>query len=79
MGAKSLVIVSAHAVDFTVMASRKGWDAAVADAKARQEKRVNKSKRAALNRCADGTCAVCFLEGRMARLSSRFAKRYERL
>lgn len=79
MGATSFITVSAHAVNFTVMASRKGLDAVVTDAKARQEKAGKKPKRAIVNRCVAGTCAVCYLEDRMARLSSRFSKRYQRL
>ncbi|KAK6224169.1 hypothetical protein LQW54_000318 [Pestalotiopsis sp. IQ-011] len=79
MGATSFITVSAHAVNFTVMASREGWDAVVTDVKARQEKTAKKPKRATVNRCVAGTCAVCFLEDRMARLSSRFSRRYQLL
>lgn len=71
MGASKIAAIYNFAINFGTAASHDGLRSAIADAEAKQQQRFNKPKHTAANKkCANGTCAKCFLKERFARHNS---------
>lgn len=72
MGRASTFVAIYHfAIDFGTAASHDGWRSAVTDAAAKQQQQTNQPKHTATSKkCANGTCAKCFIKERFARHNS---------
>ncbi|KAI4595600.1 hypothetical protein KJ359_006589 [Pestalotiopsis sp. 9143b] len=74
MAASTLVTIYTFTTSFGKVASREGWHAAVADATEKQQKKNSPKHSTGSSKCANGTCAKCYLKEHLARRS-----KYQRL